>query len=105
MLIRIGDCRTKYLKREDSEVVPRVAQILKARWDIAVSMALMEIKLGCGEFKVTSPEYCHGGTDEDEHDIFLSIGMGSPTQQQIIHIVKLCVQWCSCGAWQDCCRA
>ena len=38
---RIGDCRTKYLKRDDSEVVPRVAQILKAHWDAAASMSVM----------------------------------------------------------------
>jgi hypothetical protein len=42
------------MKCEDSEVVPRIAQILKARWDVAASMAVvMEIKLRCGEFKVT----------------------------------------------------
>jgi hypothetical protein len=32
------------MKREDSEVVPRVAQILKARLD-AASMAVMKIEL------------------------------------------------------------
>jgi hypothetical protein len=45
----------------DSKVVPRVAQILKVRWDEAASMAVMKIELQYGEFKVTSPEY--GGTD------------------------------------------
>ncbi len=81
MSTRIGDCRTKYLKREDSEVVPRVAQILKARWDAAASMAVMEIDLGCGEFKVTSSEY--GSTaDEGQHDIVLSVAHGSPMHQQ-----------------------
>ena len=101
MSTRIGDCRTKYLKREDSEVVPRVAQILKARWDAAASMAVMEIELGCGEFKVTSSEY--GSTaDEGEHDIVLSVAHGSPMHQRSIHIVRPGVQWCSCGAWQDC---
>jgi hypothetical protein len=69
------------MKREDSEVVPRVAQILKARWDAAASMAVMEIKLGCGEFKVTSSEY--GATaDEGKHDIVLSVTHWSPMQQQ-----------------------
>ena len=97
MSTRIGDCRTKYLKREDSEVVPRVAQILKAHWDAAASMAVMEIELGCGEFKVTSSEY--GATADD---IVLSVAHGSPMQQQSIHVVKPGVQWCSCGAWQDC---
>ena len=97
MSTRIGDCRTKYLKREDSEVVPRVAQILKACWDAAVSMAVMDIELGCGEFKVTSSEY--GATADD---IVLSVAHVSPMQQQSIHVVKPGVQWCSCGAWQDC---
>jgi hypothetical protein len=100
MLTRIDDCWTKFLKREDSEVMPCVAQIHKGRWDAAASMAVMEIELGCGEFKVTSPEY--GYTDEGEHDIVLSVAHGSPLQQQSIHIVKPDVQWCSCGAWQDC---
>ena len=97
MSTRIGDCRTKYLKREDSEVVPRVAQILKARWDAAASMAVMEIELGCGEFKITSSEY--GATADD---IVLSVAHVSPMQQQSIHVVKPGVQWCSCGAWQVC---
>jgi hypothetical protein len=57
MSTRIGDWRTKSMKREDSKVVPRVAQILKARSDAAASMAVMEIELGCGDFKVTSAEY------------------------------------------------
>ncbi len=90
------------MKREESRVVPRVAQILKARWDAAASMAVMEIKLGCGEFKVTSPEYA-ATADEGKHDIVLSVlAHGSPMQQQRTHIVKPAVQWCPCGAWQDC---
>jgi hypothetical protein len=67
-------------------------------------MAVMEIELGCGEFKVTSSEY--GSTaDEDEHDIILlSVAHGSaPMHQRSIHIVRPGVQWCSRGAaWQDC---
>jgi hypothetical protein len=105
MSTRIGDCRTKYLKREDAEVVPRVAQILKARWDAAASMAVMEIELGCGDFKVTTPEYGSSSTDEhgiEQDDIGLSVAHGSPMQQQSTHIVKPDAQWCSCGAWQDC---
>ena len=106
MSTRIGDCRTKYLKREDAEVVPRVAQILKARWDAAASMAVMEIELGCGDFKVTAPEYGSSSTDEQgndqDDDIGLSVALGSPMQQQSTHIVKPDALWCSCGAWQDC---
>ena len=101
MSTRIGDCRTKHMKCEDSKVVPRVAQILKACWDAAASMAVMEIELWCGEFKVTSAEY--GATaDENEHDILLSVAHWSPMHQQSTHIFKPAVQWCFCGAWQDC---
>ncbi|KAI2509389.1 plant mutator transposase zinc finger [Fragilaria crotonensis] len=102
MSTRIGDCQTKYLKREDSKVVPRVAQILEAHWDAAASMAVMENELGCGEFKVTSSEY-GSSADEGEHDIVLSVAHGTPMHQRSIHIVRPGVQWCSCGgAWQDC---
>jgi hypothetical protein len=63
---------------------------------------VMEIELGCGEFKVTSSEY--GSTaDEGKHDIVLSVAHRSPMQQQSIHIVRPGVQLlCLCGAWQDC---
>jgi hypothetical protein len=84
------------MKREDSEVVPRVGQILKARWDAAASMAVMEIKLRCDEFKVTSSEY--GATvDEGKHDIVLLVAHRSPLHQQSSHITKPAVQWCLPG--------
>jgi hypothetical protein len=89
------------MTREDSEAVPRITQILKASWDAAASMTVMEIELGCGEFKVTSSKY--GATaDEGEHDIILLNGQGSPMQQQSTNIIMPVVQWCSCRAWQDC---
>lgn len=67
----MADCprRTKYLKSEDSEVAPSVAQILNARWNAAASMAVMEVKQGCGEFKVTSTGY---GCAADEVSMTLS---------------------------------
>ena len=68
------------MKREDSEVKACIAQTLKARWDASASMAVMEIKLGCGEFKVTSSEY-GASADEGEHGIVLSVAHGSPMQQ------------------------
>ena len=100
MSTRIGDCRTtKYMTREDSEAVPRITQILKASWDAAASMTVMEIELGCGEFKVTSSKY--GATaDEGEHDIVLLNGQGSPMQQQSTHIIMPVVQshyYACCG--------
>jgi len=103
MSTRIGDCRTKYLKRDDSEVVPRVAQILKARWDAAASMSVMEIELGCGDFKVTSAEYGTSDEGREHQDTGLAAdAYESPLQQQKTHIVKPAAQWCSCGVWQDC---
>jgi len=48
-------CRQKYAQRDGSEVVPRVAQILKHRWDAAASMTVNELEVGCGDFKVVEP--------------------------------------------------
>ena len=90
------------MKREDSEVKACIAQTLKARWDASASMAVMEIKLGCGEFKVTSSEYGATAADEGMHDIVLSVVHGSPMQQRSTHIAKPALQWCSFWAWQDC---
>jgi Ulp1 protease family, C-terminal catalytic domain/SWIM zinc finger/Transposase, Mutator family len=96
---RICHCRTKYLKREDSDVVPRVAALLKARWDKTASMSVMELELGCGDFKVTSRHV--GGDNEDQENSTRNVGT-PPIQTQSVHIVKPALKWCSCGAWQDC---
>jgi hypothetical protein len=48
---RIYACRSKYQQREDWDVVPRVAQILK-KGDAAASLSVDELELGCGDFKV-----------------------------------------------------
>jgi hypothetical protein len=69
------------MKREDSDVVPCITQILKAHWDAAASMAVMEIELGCDEFKVTTSEYGATAADEGKHDIVLTVAHGSPMQQ------------------------
>ena len=52
MTTRVCTCRKKYAERDGSEVVPRVAQILKRRWDAAASMTVDELEVGCGDFKV-----------------------------------------------------
>ncbi len=48
-------CYQKYAQQDGSEVVPRVAQILKRRWDAAASMTVNEFEVGCGDFKVVEP--------------------------------------------------
>jgi hypothetical protein len=55
MSTRVCVCRKKYAERDGSEVVPRVAQILKRRWDAAASMTVNELEVGCGDFKVVEP--------------------------------------------------
>ena len=100
MSTRICSLRTKYATRDDAAaVVPRVAQILQARWDAAAIMKVMELELNSNEFKVISAEY---GSDDD--DTGGGIDPGSPMEQRGHHIVKLNnnLPWCSCRAWQDC---
>ncbi|KAI2505523.1 MULE transposase domain [Fragilaria crotonensis] len=56
MSTRTYVCRKKYSERDGSEVVPRVAQIMKVlRWDAAASMTVVELESGCGDFKVVEP--------------------------------------------------
>ena len=91
-------CCTGWFNNNDLEVVPRVARILKARWDAAAGMQVMELELEGGDFKVTSAEY--GCEDEDGG----GVDPGARIEQWGHHIVKLSndLPWCSCGAWQDC---
>ena len=92
---RICCCRLKYDSRDDTEVVPRVAQILKKRWDASAAMSVAELERGCGDFKVVEPSVL--AEDMSDHP--------SPTPNShgdhSIHIVKPDLQWCSCGVWQD----
>ena len=94
MSTRICTCRAKYMERHGSEVVPRVAQMLKKRWDAAASMTVLELEAGCGDFKVVEPS----SLAEDSEDVLLVTGNGG---QDRINIVKPDLQWCSCGVWQD----
>lgn len=100
---RTGDCQTtSTMQRADFNVVPCVYQILKAHWGAAASMAMTEIELGCaGEFKVAYQRTVLLLMKASKY--VLLVPHGSPMQQQSrIHHVKPDVQWCSCGAWQDC---
>ena len=105
---RICRCRgTQYLKREDSDVVPCVAALLKARWDKTVSMSVMELELGCGDFKVTSRDVGGDGEDQEnstrDSEVHYARKLGTPLiQEQRVQIVKPALKWCSSGAWQYC---
>ena len=94
MTTRICTYRAKYSERDGSEVVPRVAQVLKKRWDAAASMTVLELEAGCGDFKVVEPSSLAKDTD----DVLLVMGNGG---QDRINIVKPDLQWCSCSVWQD----
>ena len=98
MSTRIYVCRKKYSEREGSEVVPRVAQIMKVRWDAAASMTVVELESGCGDFKVVEPSSL-AEDDLAENTVRSSAGY---LDQKRINIVKPAdLQWCSCGVWQD----
>ncbi len=77
--------------------MPRVAQILKKRWDAAASLSVDEIELGCGNYKVVKRASV-------ADDLFENSQATSPRrgrQQSSIHIVKPDMQWCSFCVWQD----
>jgi hypothetical protein len=96
MSTRICVCRKKYSDRDGSEVVPRVAQMLKIRWDAAASMTVVELESGSGDFKVVEPSSI---AEEDLGEQSLQVSGGGDHNR--LHIVKPDMQWCSCGAWQD----
>jgi hypothetical protein len=97
MSTRISTCRAKHIDREPGEVVPRVAQILKRRWDAAASIAVVELVRGCGDFKVVEPSTVQD-SDNDPHLPNMPLNAGQPNT---IYIVKPELQWCTCGIWQD----
>ena len=97
MSTRISTCRTKHIDREPGEVVPRVAQILKRRWDAAASITVVELVHGCGDFKVVEPSTVQD-SDKDPHLPSMTYIAGQPNT---VYIVKPELQWCSCGIWQD----
>jgi len=93
MTTRICSCRAKYKPRDDTDVVARVVQIIKKRWDAAASMTVMELEEDCGDFKVVETSI----TAEDPSDHPMPPAHGHMS----VHVVKPDLQWCSCGVWQD----
>ena len=97
MSTRISTCRAKHIDREPGEVVPRVAQILKRRWDAAASITLVELVRGWGDFKVVEPSTVQE-SDNNSHLPNMPFNAGQPNT---IYIVKPELQWWTCGIWQD----
>jgi hypothetical protein len=89
-------CRKKYAEQDGSEVVPRVAQILKRRWDAAASMTVNELEVGCDDFKVVEPTSIVEEDGDENVERLSRYG-----DQNRIDIVKPDAEWCSCGIWQD----
>ena len=95
MSSRIFQCRTKHMDKVSTVIVPKVAERLQARWNAAASLSVMELELGCGDFKVVEmsslQEQDYKG-DDRIGQIPLSVG------SQVIHIVvKPAQQRYSCG--------
>ncbi|KAI2512166.1 MULE transposase domain [Fragilaria crotonensis] len=97
MTTRVCACRKKYAERDGSEVVPRVAQILKRRWDAAASMTVDELEVGCGDFKVVEPISI---VDENGDDNVQRMARSYGDPDRVL-VVKPYLEWCSCGVWQD----
>ena len=79
-------------------MVPKVADRLQKRSDAAASLSVMELELGCGNFKLVEMSSLQEEDYEGDDKIGqtpLSVG------SQDIHIVKPAQQWCSCGVWQE----
>ena len=96
MSTRICVCRKKYDDRDATEMVPRVAQILKLRWDAAASMTVVELEKGCGDFKVVEPTSL--AEDELAEN---AVQLSGVRDKNRINIVKPDGKWCSFGVWQD----
>ena len=99
MSSRICQLRAKYAKKNDNEPVPRVRKLLKARWEKAAAISVLEVEENCGNFEVVSPDY---GDPDDEDNNDVVVGIDVPRHQQTLHMVNPDKSMCTCGAWQDC---
>jgi hypothetical protein len=97
MSTRISTCQAKHIDRKPGKVVPRVAQILKRRWDWAASITVIELVRGSGDFKVVEPSTVQDSAN-NPHLPNMPLNAGQPNT---IYIVKPELQWCTCGFWQD----
>lgn len=89
----ISEKRQKYKDMDPENVVPKVQQILKKRWDDAASMKVCEIEETNLEYKV-SEEYVPNENDDSAEVI-------SNGTKKINHVVFPEAECCTCGKWQD----
>ena len=101
MTTRICQLRTKHAEREPSEVVPRVRQILKKRWESANAIDVIELQVGCGDFKTSEPGYLVDNSNEENPNEESGRDGISNANHDAFHIVKPDLRFCSCGVWQD----
>jgi hypothetical protein len=98
MSTRIFQCRQKHAKKDGTKIVPKVLEKLQLRWDAAAALSVIELQVGCGDFKVVEIS----GLQEEEFEGDDRIGIVPQSLgSQRIHIVKPGRQWCSCGMWQE----
>ena len=82
---RIYQCRTKHVDKVSTLIMPKVAEHLQARWDAVASLTVMELELGCGDFKVVEMSSLQEQDYEGDDRIGqMPLSVGS----QVIHIVK-----------------
>ena len=81
MSTRISHCCMKHADRQASEVVPRVSQIMKHRWDASASISNVEIEDGCDDFKAIE------SVSVDDKNLISSMPLGLGGAHSV-HIVK-----------------
>ena len=80
--------RQKYKDKEPEEVVPKVQQLMKNRWNAAAAMTICEIEANHSEYKVSEERM----SDDANNPI---------PCKTIHHSVFPETKCCSCGKWQD----
>jgi hypothetical protein len=76
---------SKVCKKDDNKPVLRVLKLLKARWEKAASISVLEVEKNCGNFEVVSPEY---EDPEDKNNNNVILGVDVPRHQQALHMVN-----------------
>jgi hypothetical protein len=107
MSTRISKLRSKYQGKDDNDIVPRVAQVVKKRWDESAGFDIVELEVGSDQFKVVNTaQHTNSQADTedamDEDDTNHSIpNIPLVNGQRSTHILKPDNGWCTCGVWQE----
>jgi hypothetical protein len=98
---RIFRCHTKHMEKDSTQIfVPRVTERLQARWDAVVSLSVIELEVGCRDFKVVEVVSSLQEQDFDGDDRIGQMPLSVGTQ--VVHIVKPnSRQWDSNNVWQE----